>query len=791
MAGPVTDPASPDRSSVSVLCVDDDPDFADLIARFVERESDRLTTATATSASEGLDRLDDGAFDCVVSDYDMPGMDGLAFVRAVRDERPDLPFVLFTGRGSEELASDAISAGVTDYMRKDGGVEQYAVLARRVLNAVEGNRARRRATDARAGTRAVLDAAPYPALVSVEGTVVYANRSACDSFGAADPSELRGAEVAALSVREADDREPPAADTDDADGVTRRRRTLRTLDGVPFPAVVTRETIVWDGREATVTTVDGRPVREHDESARRDRTDRHARYRAAFDRAMDAIVVADEDLRYVDANRSACDLFGVSRDELLSRTVRDFAPDDYDFEGNWEEFRDDGSVRGTFPLVRPDGERRIVEYAATTGIVENEHLSVLRDVTERTRLEETLREERSALQRMYRVTADRESTFEEKLDELLGIVRGFLGVSCGFLTEIDGETQRIVTACGDHADIEAGDTCPISEAYCRKTITREELVTVQQAADEGWIGDPAYERWGLGCYVGAKIRVGDDIYGTICFAGTDPRESPFSGMERTFVELLARWASYELEERRATAELQRQNERLREFSEVVSHDLRSPLSVASGYLALARSEGTDEQFDRIESALDRMGRLVDDLLLLAREGETIGAVEPVDLRTAVESIWTAVDDGRRDAELRVEGDLGHVVADGDRLHQALANLFGNALEHGGPDVTVRVEPLAEGFAVEDDGRGLPADGRDRVFDRGFSTSDGGSGIGLHIVRKVVEAHGWTVAHVPTDRDGARFEVTGVSTTDGAPTDDSGADDAPTDGTTAASPTDGD
>lgn len=128
---------------VVVLYVDDDEDFTELTAAFLERECDRFRVETATSVAEGLNRAGDSTFDCVVSDYDMPERDGLDFLEALREDAPDLPFILFTGEGSEEVASDAISAGVTDYLQKEQGTSQYTVLANRIENAVERHRSQR------------------------------------------------------------------------------------------------------------------------------------------------------------------------------------------------------------------------------------------------------------------------------------------------------------------------------------------------------------------------------------------------------------------------------------------------------------------------------------------------------------------------------------------------------------------------------------------------------------------------------------------------------------------------
>lgn len=128
---------------VRVLHVDDEPSFGELVVEFLQREDDRFEVTTVTSAGEGLTHLaaDGQEIDCVVSDFDMPDKNGIAFLQTVRDTHPDLPFILFTGKGSEEVASEAISAGVTDYLQKERGTDQYTVLANRIWNAVERTRA--------------------------------------------------------------------------------------------------------------------------------------------------------------------------------------------------------------------------------------------------------------------------------------------------------------------------------------------------------------------------------------------------------------------------------------------------------------------------------------------------------------------------------------------------------------------------------------------------------------------------------------------------------------------------
>ncbi len=206
-------------------------------------------------------------------------------------------------------------------------------------------------------------------------------------------------------------------------------------------------------------------------------------------------------------------------------------------------------------------------------------------------------------------------------------------------------------------------------------------------------------------------------------------------------------------------ELQRQNERLDEFASLVSHDLRNPLNVARGNLQLVAEECDSDRLETVADAHDRMETLIEDLLALARKGNRIDSPEGVELAAVAEKSWRTVDTA--EATLEVATDTV-IRADRNRLKSLLENLFRNAVEHGGTDVTVRIESTTDGFAVADDGPGIPEDRLETVFETGFSTAHTGTGFGLSIVQQIAAAHGWSVSATESAAGGARFELTGVT-----------------------------
>ena len=274
------------------------------------------------------------------------------------------------------------------------------------------------------------------------------------------------------------------------------------------------------------------------------------------------------------------------------------------------------------------------------------------------------------------------------------------------------------------------------------------------------------------------------------------------------------------EQKRHERALTAKNERLDEFASIVSHDLRNPLNVAQGYLEIVTDSGDLTHLREVEDALARMDELIDQLLTLSRHGTLISETERLTLHAVARQAWSLVD--TLGAVLELEDDIAF-EADRARLSELFENLFRNAVEHGStshsfagahedavehgstsrsltdaredavehgstsrsvadahdqPDnaspqseLTITVSTLENGFAVSDDGVGIPAGDRESVFESGYTTIEDGTGFGLSIVAQIAEAHGWTVAATESDAGGARFEFLDVADDGGDSTDE--------------------
>jgi len=243
------------------------------------------------------------------------------------------------------------------------------------------------------------------------------------------------------------------------------------------------------------------------------------------------------------------------------------------------------------------------------------------------------------------------------------------------------------------------------------------------------------------------------------FQAVDTTTESFDDDDIELAELLVSHTTTALDRLEREQKLQRQNERLDRFASAVSHDLRNPLNVASGSLELVAEECESPHLDAVVDAHDRMRHLIEDLLVFARMGTDSIECTTLDLAELVDSCWDGLADANSTLHITSERT---VRADLDRLQQLVQNLLKNAVDHGGPGVSVTVGDLEGGFYVEDDGPGIPKDDRERAFEPGFTSAEEGTGFGLSISKQVADAHGWQLDVTEGSEGGARFEITGVA-----------------------------
>jgi PAS domain S-box-containing protein len=628
---------------VRVLCVDDDPELLALTAEQLRRRLGDVAVDTAADAAAAREVLASRDVDCVVSDYEMPETTGLDLLRELKADQPDLPFVLFTGRGSESVASEAISAGVTDYLQK-GGVEQYELLANSVERAVEGYRLETE-------------------LQETNRTLELLTESAVDVAAADDGEHII---ERTLDVAEDILSFDVVGIYEFADGefVPRTDRSFRPADGLRSAG----EGII--GR----TYAEGESYLIDDVTAHDDADPASASFRSALSVPMGE--------------------FGVF--QAVSQDPESFTEKDLEMA------------------------ELLVAHTA--------------QALDRVVYEQDLRETNEQFQAILDNTTA--LIYVKDLDGRYTLVNR------RYVEELDADEDDILGRT-DH-ELQAEEYAAAVRENDWKAIEEERAVEAEERAFRD-----GEER----TYYSVKVPIFDE----------DGNAAGVCGISSDITELKER-----------ERELKQQKERLDEFASVVSHDLRNPLSVADGYLELVRGDVDDDRLDQVATALDRMHDILDDLLTLARDGQDIGETEAVRVGDLAEEAWGNVStDGM---VLAVEDDLT-VEADPTRLLQVFENCFRNSVEHAldedgegasrvevgtlsleGDEEDRRRRSASPGFYVADDGDGFPPGVTERAFTPGFTTSDDGTGFGLAIVKRIVEAHGWSVRLRNGQEGGACVEV---------------------------------
>ena len=712
--------------AIRVLVVDDEPDFARLTAEFLERDGS-LTVVTETDPQTALERLREGTFACVVSDFDMREMDGLELLERVREMRPDLPFILFTGKGSEEIASEAISAGVTDYLQKRGGSDQYAVLANRVTNAAERYRTQQEAERVRNRLEAINEANPDYIFIFNEAAEYEEILAGANEITTYAPESFIGQGVGDLWPDE------PAAEIRQAIRATIETGERQRIEyKLPLRGRSDRsDRIAWyEGRTAPVDLPGtDRPhvlLTAREITERRDQDRELRAFRKAVENAGHQIYLTDDEGTIEYVNAAFEERTGYDREEAVGRTPRILKSGEHGdafYADLWDTISRGAVWENEVVNQTKDGERYVVHQTVAPiegpdGDVDR-YVAVNRDITERKRRERALEEERAKYATLAEqsndavaVVRDRRIAFaNERLGELLGHdPSALLGMDVDSF--VAAEDQDLVLDRYEHRIDDDHATPPSQYEVKFVRSDGERRVAEISVAPITYEGDAAV------------LTTARDI--------TDRKER-----ERA---------------------LEREKERHREFAGVLAHELGTQLNVALGKLRLADKEAFDHRLNAVEVALQRMDEIIQRTMTLSRYGTPVEETTRVDLGMLAGHCWSRLE---TETATLVREEPPEILADRERIQHLLENLFQNAVDHTGPGVEVRIGPLPDGFYVADDGDGLPPDLGEDAFEAGRGSPGDGFGIGLTIVRRVVEAHGWSIDLATPSDGGTRFEVRNV------------------------------
>jgi PAS domain S-box-containing protein len=482
------------------------------------------------------------------------------------------------------------------------------------------------------------------------------------------------------------------------------------------------------------------------------------RLQALFDHALDAIVLADDEGRYIEVNPAACELTGYSRDELLAMGAADLAsPDQQPAEvaNQFDAFVRAGTESGTFAMRHKDGHVVETEFRAVSNIQPGVHLSIIRDVTARNR--------------MLRALTVAEAEFRELAEKAADIVAKL---------RIDGDGTMQVDYVNPAATTILG--YPRDHLYSNPdllfTMFDQRGAELDDALD--MIPTPA-EPTRLAMVQAQRADgrlVWLEVHGTLI----DPSTSPVT------IQIVARDVTTRFETMQALREalrdqaeaadqLRRLNAMKDTFLQSVSHELRTPLTSILGFAQLLtdpRQElaaaNTRQFHKRILDNAQRLQRLLDDLLDVDRF--TRGAIEPNRVPTDLtELIQRMVHDIELD-DHPVQLDLEPVTMglDAPWVERIVANLLRNIVRHTPPDtrIWIRTHSTTAGvtLTVDDDGPGIPEPDRQRLiepFQQGTEAADSaqpGTGIGLSLVNAFAQIHGGDLTITESPAGGTRITV---------------------------------
>jgi len=722
-----------------VLLVDDEPAILDLTQIFLQREAE-FSIVTATSGKKALEYLNTEPFDIIISDYEMPEMDGLSLLTAIRDGGMNIPFIIFTGRGREDVVIEALNRGADFYLQKGGDPKsQFAELKSKIIHAVE----RKRAEDAvhaaymkiedsnatlteqnhlleesEAKFRNLADSTSVAILMYQDDHWIYANPAAVRMCGysAEEIYAMKFWDFVAPEFQE----------------MVKERGMLRVLgkdtqkayefkiikkSGEEVWVHLTGSTTEYQGRTAGLISVIDITERKTMETELRKQEEN---YRTVLHSMSDTILIVDGEDRFSAIHNNTGKLYALP-EEFLGRHFSDILPPQVykQYSIAAEALRKTATTQHYEYML--DIENKQSWFEATLNLRENgtDIIAEIRDITERKQMEETLRENEAR----YR-------TLVENIP--IGLIQAKTS------GEIIYVNPQIFEILGIPPLESTGELNQALSRHIHDYQIRNDIQTV--------------------------IRERHTVEGEYRYITRDMKESyiryriaPLEANGKVTENLAI---VEDITQRRSAEDaLRLANNKLSLLSRITHHDISNDIMDARGYLELNEIEyptSITPHLTHVEQAITRIEREIK----FTGEYQALGTSPPTwqDIRTVTKDSFEQMDVPE---DIRTEMHIAPVEVYADQLLTlALSNIVRNALVHanGLSKITVTTRKTPEKglcITIEDDGTGVPFEKKEAILQPTYNRR---SGHGLHLVRDILDLTEMSIKETGTPGKGACFEV---------------------------------
>lgn len=753
---------------ISVLYVDDEAALLDITKLFLER-SGPFQVTTTLSARKAFDQLAHQSFDAIISDYQMPEMDGIDFLKMVRASGNSIPFILFTGKGREEIVIQALNEGADFYLQKGGDPKsQFTELAHKVKAAIKQKHADNALKESEEKYRFLFEQNPAPMLIYERSTLqILAVNEVFQRHYGYSYDELLSMFLTDLHPEE--EKGPVADMAHRLRGHARAEEWhhLRS-DGTLIAIVAYSQNLRFHEKEARIATITDisdqkraeeelqaayeelaaqeEELRTQFEELKQRSEDLHQseeRYRSVIESVPAGMhfyeLEPDGRLIFIGGNPAADAILNISHDTLVGKTIEEAFPPlaGTPIPGQYLDVISTGTVWRTEQVNYQDGQIKGSFIVSAFRTAENRMAAAFFDITDRKRAEEEVKgayEKLAAQEEELRAQYDSLAMSEAEWESTFNGITDWISV-----ISPDGQIIRSNNAIESLTGIPASqvigqncfelihgtpctiDNCPKSQML--KTGNRE-FADIRKPDGKGWLQvtvDPIF-----------------DATGDVVCAAHIVRDIT--------------------EQKRTQKALEQAKKKLNLLNYVTFNDILNMIFILSGYQQLAKESIADTAAITLLETEEEIIRKITYSLKFAQSYQDLG-LKPPQWQNAHQIFLMGIShiDFSQITHTSSIADL-EIFTD-PLLEQVFQILADNTLTHGKKATQVILRyiqgPKSLTLIFEDDGEGIPEDIKEKIFSSDFQTL---KGIGLFLAREVLAVTDILIRETGKSGEGARFEI---------------------------------